>query len=165
MKTTLLAMATIASLGMTATAQAADVTFTGAVSAKTCELVPEVDGGVNNLVDLGTVDVNSLGGVVQFTFKAKEIANCASGGMLTEMQWSGAALGAIGLNATSGSADDATVLLVAKGTKDVNITKTTDIAEFTVEQVTAGVTYTAQLKSGAKAGTFRTAAAYSVAYK
>ena len=167
MNKTFLAMATIASLGMISIAQAAtpnEVVFIGAVSAKTCELVPEVNGAVNNLIDLGTVAPSATGTAVAFKFKAVDIADCASIAMVTTMQWSGA-LGATGLEMTSGTAKGTTVLLASTGATAANITKTTDSAVFTVAEVTAGAPYTATLKAGTVAGNFRTAAAYSVSYK
>ena len=170
MKKTLLAMATIASLGMISTAQAAtpnEVTFIGAVSAKTCELVPEVNGSINNLIDLGTAAPTKKGTLVAFKFTAKTPADCATAAMTTTMQWSGGALGAAGLEMTSGTAKGTFVTLTAKpAAGDVIIKNTSDSAAFTVADLTAGLDYTAVLDAtSGVAGNFRTAAAYSVSYK
>ena len=168
MKKTLLAMATIASLGMISTAQAAtapnEVTFIGAVSATTCELVPEVNGTIMNLIDLGVATPGNPATPVNFKFKAKTPADCGTTETIT-MQWSGPAIGANGLEMTSGTAIGTVVALEAKpASGPVNITNTSDSADFTNTDLLAGLDYTATLNGGT-AGSFRTAAAYTVSYR
>lgn len=169
MKKTLLAITTIASLGMISTAQAAnEITFNGAVNALTCELAPDVNGSIAGLLYLGTAPQNGKADTVAFKFKAKDVDNCGGilAGNAVTMAWSGSALGATGLEMTSGAAAGAWVELTTAPltAAAVSITSGTPDATFTGADLVDGLSYTATLNGGGTAGNFRTAAAYTVAY-
>ncbi|EAX4341529.1 hypothetical protein HP809_004931 [Salmonella enterica subsp. enterica serovar Richmond] len=58
-------------MGVTSTAASAngDVTFFGSVTATTCSLVPEVDGAVNKMIQLGQAKPSNDGKLVHFSLK------------------------------------------------------------------------------------------------
>ncbi|MBJ9214361.1 fimbrial protein [Citrobacter freundii] len=170
-------IASVVVLGMIGgTAHAAsEVIFSGAVSAKTCELAPSVNGGVpaNQVVTLATAEPNQEG--VATTFVMKPVNPTASGCTgLTDQNtisvgWSGSTLGAQGFKANPGSAaSDAVVLLTAKNSKTANtpITASAPSVDFAGDKLTTdGLEFDAKTKGGAVAGNFTSTASFTVAYK
>ncbi|EKH2092708.1 fimbrial protein [Salmonella enterica] len=163
-------------MGVTSTAASAngDVTFFGSVTATTCSLVPEVDGAVNKMIQLGQAKPSNDGKLVHFSLK-KDPSDTSCDTTLgatnikAQITWSAPEMGPTGLGIVSGAAKDSRVEIKtvnAEGANQVTITSTTDNAEFTGADVLAeGAKYTAQLKGGTTPGDFRSAAAYSVVYK
>lgn len=154
----------------TAHAGSGEVRFLGAVTDTTCDLLPEVDGSVNNLVQLGTAGIDGKAG--QKTFKLvlnpaqpdcaalpdDQVATIAWGGMFNEQ----------GLTNQSGLATDAWVNIKtvnATGTQ-TDINSTSHAADWTGDTLKAtGAEFTAELNGGKIPGDFASAAAFVVAYK
>lgn len=163
-------------MGVTSTAASAngDVTFFGSVTATTCSLVPEVDGAVNKMIQLGQAKPSNDGKLVHFSLKKDPSdTSCdttlGANNIKAQITWSAPEMGPTGLGIVSGAAKDSRVEIKtvnAEGANQVTITSTTDNAEFTGADVLAeGAKYTAQLKGGTTPGDFRSAAAYAVVYK
>ncbi|EDT0211804.1 fimbrial protein [Salmonella enterica subsp. diarizonae] len=163
-------------MGATSTAASAngDVTFFGSVTATTCSLVPEVDGAVNKMIQLGQAKPSNDGKLVHFSLKKDPSdTSCdttlGANNIKAQITWRAPEMGPTGLGIVSGAAKDSRVEIKtvnAEGANQVTITSTTDNAEFTGADVLAeGAKYTAQLKGGTTPGDFRSAAAYSVVYK
>lgn len=163
-------------MGVTSTAASAngDVTFFGSVTATTCSLVPEIDGAVNKMIQLGQAKPNNRGDLVPFSLKKDPNdtscdATLGGTGIKAHITWSAPEMGPNGLGIVSGTAKDARVEIKtvnAEGTNQTTITSTDDTAEFTGAKVLAeGAKYTAQLQGGTTPGDFRSAAAYAVVYK
>ncbi|MEE7414660.1 fimbrial protein [Escherichia marmotae] len=154
-----------------ATASQGDIQFFGNVSEVTCDVTPEVDGSIVNMIQLGTVKKNSAGEEISLIFKATDPSGgeCASlaSGKTASVAWSGN-LTADGIGAQGGLAQDAYVVLKPVNGQDSNkITSTDHVADFAAENVTNGngLQFTAQLQGGDTAGDFQAAAAYAVTYK
>lgn len=157
-----------------AMASQGNVQFFGNVTAQTCDLVPEIGGAVNNMIQLGTVTTNAgqgnthEGQAIEFALKAKDAAACTEAAKLgATIAWDGN-LGAQGVMNQGGQAADAHVVLVAKNatTPDTQITSTKSSAEFSKDKLTGeGYKFTAQLIGGATPGDFQSASAYAVTYK
>lgn len=148
-----------------------EVQFFGNVSASTCNVKPEVEGGVNTLIQLGTVQTNGLGSEIPFALKADNSdGTCSSLGdsQSATVSWDGP-LNDTGVTNQSGSATDAVVLVKAVNTADsnsVNITSGQNSAEFIENKVmTDGYKFTAQLQGGTTPGDYKSALAYAVTYK
>ncbi|EEZ9068036.1 fimbrial protein [Escherichia coli] len=145
-----------------------DVQFFGSVTEITCDVVPEVDGSVNNMIQLGAVKKGQLGKEVSLVLKAAGGQECAKlvSGKTASVAWSGN-LTSKGIGAQGGVAKDAYVVLKPKnGTTNNVITSTNHVAEFAAENVTGkGLTFTAQLQAEQTVGDFQTAAAYALTYK
>ncbi|EFJ1772838.1 fimbrial protein [Escherichia coli] len=148
-----------------------DVKFFGSVTEITCDVVPEVSGSVNNMIQLGSVKTGMLGEEVSLVFKAANASGqeCAQlvSGKTASVEWSGN-LTSDGIGAQGGLAKDAYVVLKPKnGTNSNVITSANNVAEFAAEKVTDGngLQFIAQLQGGKTPGDFRSAAAYAVSYK
>jgi type 1 fimbria pilin len=171
MKITTIA-ALIATCALTSSAAYAnsDVTFIGAVTAQTCEVLPEIDGAVKNTLQLGSVAPSEQGTAVPFTLKAASSVGCdaLTADMTASIAWTGP-FDATGLKAANGStAIDSHVLLStvnASTTPVVAMKEGATTANFVANLAsTDGFKYTAVLDAGATPGNFATAAAYTVAY-
>lgn len=157
--------------GSAMAAQQGDVQFFGNVSAKTCDIAPEVDGSVNNLVKLGTVNKGVDGDVIEFSLKAVDPAgqDCASLGTtnMATVSWAGP-LNTTGLANQGGLASDAVVLFKAvnSDTQNTPITSGANSTSFVENLVnTVGYKFSAQLRGGQQLGDFKSAAAYAVTYQ
>lgn len=164
-------IASIVALGMSnAYAANGEVQFIGAVTATTCDLTPEVNGSVNNMIQLGTASTNSTAPAVNFTLKADvSQSGCTS---LTDtdvasISWGGP-FNTQGLENQSGSAAGSWVQLTAVNSKTTNeiMTASKTIADFAGDTInTDGAQFKAVLNGGSAAGDFKSAAAFVVAYK
>ncbi|BAT36929.1 predicted fimbrial protein [Escherichia albertii] len=157
--------------GGSAVASQGDIQFFGNVTEVTCDVTPEVDGNVTDLVQLGTVKKGETGKEIDLVFKATSPAGdeCSSlsSGNTASVAWMGN-LTADGIGAQGGLASDAYVILKpANGQADDAITSANYVATFDAEKVTNGdgLQFKAQLKGGSIPGDFRSAAAYAVTYQ
>ncbi|EAY0104271.1 fimbrial protein [Salmonella enterica] len=163
---------TMASLGAISTASAAsgEVQFIGAVTAKTCDLKPEVGGSVTNMVQLGTANINSAATAVAFALKPDmSQSDCAalSNSSTVSISWGGQ-FNNNGLGNQSGSATGSWVGLKSINSKKVNsnITSSESSLDFTGDKIKdEGAKFEATLNGGAVAGDYKSAAAFVVAYK
>lgn len=164
---------TLIALGcMAGTAQAAtgDVRFVGAVTDTTCDLVPEVSGSINNLIQLGTAAIDGKAGLKEFSLTlnpTQEGCTALPDDKVATISWSGP-LNANGLTNQSGAATDAWVNIktvnATGAQKDIN--GTDHAADFTGAALKAkGAAFTAELNGGKVPGEFASAAAFVVAYK
>ncbi|EGB2808526.1 fimbrial protein PefA [Salmonella enterica] len=173
MKKNLLAVSALALAVMSGSALAAsgDVQFLGVVTDTTCDVNPGVNGAVNSVVQLGTAPTNDKGSIVNFSLKPDMsqtgCQNLAAGNTVT-IGWTGPFDGN-GLKAQSGAADDAwTEIKTTNATVDKTINTTNLSADIAGDQFIAnngqGMTFSAQLNGVTKAGDYKSAAAYVVAY-
>lgn len=168
------AIAMTMAAGSAMASQQGDIQFFGNVTAQTCDLVPEIGGAVNNMIQLGTVTTNSGSGTthqgqaIEFTLKAKDANACTDAKQLgATIAWDGN-LGAQGVVNQGGQATDAHVVLLAKNATTANspITSGKNFAEFAKDKLaTEGYQFTAQLIGGTTPGDFQSASAYAVTYK
>lgn len=151
-----------------------EVQFFGNVTAQTCDLVPEIGGAVNNMVQLGTVTTKGATGSahegqpIEFSLKAKDATACTEAAKLgATISWDGN-MGTEGIVNQNGKATDAHVVLLAKNatTADTKITSSNNSATFASDKLSGeGYKFSAQLIGGSTAGDFQTASAYAVTYK
>ncbi|MBJ9214348.1 fimbrial protein [Citrobacter freundii] len=160
-------------IAMTMTAGSAmasqgEIQFFGNVTSETCDMVPEIGGAVNNIIQLGTAQTGNQATAVDFALKAKDSTQCnAAAAKNATITWMGN-LGTEGIMNQGGSATDAHVKLVAKNatTQNTEITSTQNAAEFDKANLTGdGYQFSAQLKAGSTPGDFQSAVAYAVTYK
>lgn len=164
---------TLIALGcMAGSAQAAtgDVRFVGAVTDTTCDLVPEVGGSINNLIQLGTAAIDGAAGKKEFSLTINPTqTSCTTlpEDKVATIAWSGP-LDANGLANQSGAATDAWVNIKtvnATGTQK-DIKSTDHAADFSGAALAGrGAVFTAELNGGKIPGEFASAAAFVVAYK
>ena len=157
--------------GSAMASQQADIQFLGVVTETTCDITSTVDGNVNSVVQLGTVQKGQEGQDKNIVLKAKDAATCTGlTGKTATIQFVGD-LGDNGLNNTNGSAKNATVKLKTVNGKDTlvqEVKKGSNSVTFDAEKVTTdGYQFKAKLVSatnGCTAGTFDSALAYAVTY-
>lgn len=146
------------------------VQFVGTVSAKTCDVVIDGSGAVNNLIQFGVVN---KGATVSKDFSVKlKDPTCANGLTKAHFQWVSPNFNTKGIVNQSGTSTDSWVKLNAV-TGGNTTTDTTDITsannavtfDIVADKVAEGFKYTAELNAGQVAGTFETAAAYTVVYE
>lgn len=157
-----------------AMASQGEIQFFGNVTAQTCDLVPEIGGAVNNMIQLGTVTTKSGSGsthqgrAIEFTLKPKAGEACTEAAQLgATIAWDGN-LGTQGVVNQGGQAVDAHVVLLAKNATTLNtpITSEKHFAEFAADKLKGeGYQFSAQLIGGATPGDFQSASAYAVTYK
>ncbi|WP_097506621.1 fimbrial protein [Escherichia coli] len=152
-----------------AMASQGDVQFFGNVTAATCDVSPKVDGGVTDMVQLGTVSINNAGKEIPLVFKATNAqgGDCqALNGKTATVTWAGP-LTDKGIANQNGVANDAYVILTSTNAKvDQAITKDDNSVDFDATKVIGdGLAFKAQLKGGATAGDFQSAAAYAITYQ
>lgn len=151
-----------------AMASQGEVQFFGNVTAETCDLVPEINGSVNNMIQLGSAKVNGEAQPVDFAFKKASGVDCtAAAAKNATITWSGN-LGAEGIMNQTGLAKDAHVELTAKNatTQNTLITSAKHTAEFDKSKLDGeGYLFSAKLKGGATPGDFQSVAAYAVTYQ
>ncbi|EAC1501190.1 TPA: fimbrial protein [Escherichia coli] len=157
--------------GSAMASQQAEIQFLGVVTETTCDITSTVDGNVNSVVQLGTVQKGQEGQDKNIVLKAKDAAACTGlTGKIATIQFVGD-LGDNGLNNTNGSAKNATVKLKTVNGKDTlvqEVKKGSNSVTFDAEKVTTdGYQFKAKLVSatnGGTAGTFDSALAYAVTY-
>lgn len=163
-------IASIVALGMSnAFAANGEVQFIGAVTATTCDLTPEVNGSVNNMIQLGTASTGATATAVNFTLKADNSTGCTGldASKTASIAWGGP-FNAQGLENQSGAASDSWVELTAVNSKTANeiMTASKTVADFAGDKInTDGAQFKAILNGGSVAGDFKSAAAFVVAYK
>lgn len=155
-----------------AMASQGDIQFFGNVTETTCDLAPEVNGNVNNLVQLGTVTKQQKGQEVSVKFKAKNPADASCAALTAQKTASFAWAGNLtvdGIGAQGGLASDAYVILTPVDAKnnDVEPIKASKTStDFSADKVIgAGIEYKAALQGKDQVGDFQTATAYAVTYK
>lgn len=139
------------------------ITFTGAVTSTTCDIVLDVDGLTNGsgMIDLGTAEVSGVGTLTTITLSPVDpgtTTQCTGVGELT-MTWQGP-LGATGIENASGSAIGTTVELKVDGGAAVTSTNTSHDFDLATDEIK----YTAQLKAGDTAGTYSATTTYAIVY-
>ncbi|EGM8354256.1 TPA: hypothetical protein OMI13_004098 [Escherichia coli] len=146
------------------------VQFLGTVAAKTCDVVIDGAGAVNNLIQFGTLTQGATA-TKEFSVKLKD-PTCVTGMTKAYFLWTSPNFNSKGILNQSGSASEAWVKLNAKTdtagntTADTaDITSTNNAVMFSIVDATKGFKYSAELNAGNIAGTFETAAAYSVVYE
>lgn len=162
----------MASLGMISTASAAsgEVQFIGAVTAKTCDLRPVVNGNVTNMVQLGTANISQAGSAVEFSLKpntSQSDCQALSNTMTAVIGWGGKFNGQ-GLGNQNGSASGAWVELKSLNSKTANtvITSNKSSSDFAGDKIKSeGAKFSAKLNGSTTPGDYRSAAAFVVAYK
>ncbi|EDM9065215.1 fimbrial protein [Salmonella enterica subsp. enterica serovar Give] len=173
MKKIILTTAVImASLGVIngASAASGEVQFIGAVTAKTCDLTPEVNGSVTNMIQLGTAGTNSVAEPVNFSLKpdlSQGDCEALSNSTTVTIGWGGQ-FNDKGLGIQSGSATGSWVKLasVNSNTANTSITSSESSVDFAGDKIKSeGAKFQATLNGGAVAGDYRSAAAFVVAYK
>ncbi|MBW5812815.1 fimbrial protein [Yersinia kristensenii] len=159
--------------GSAAHAAPVDVTFTGGVTAKTCDISVDSPNAMGNNIELGVVGKGVTGPAVSFALKAANAAggDCAN---LTaqdtaQVRWFSPKMDALGLGMTSGEANDSRVLLTAVNTKSANpvsINNSNDTAEFEANKVVNdGLKFEAKLQGGQTPGRFQSVAKVDILYK
>ncbi|HAI3449906.1 TPA: hypothetical protein HJM49_004432 [Escherichia coli] len=146
-----------------------EVQFIGTVAAKTCDVVVSGDGAVNNQIQFG---VTTTGSTVdkKFTVKLKD-PSCIETSKKATFAWYSPKLSERGFENQSGAAAEAYVSLAAKDGADNppashdDITDVNNTAVFTINQAEKGFEYQATLHAGSVAGSFETAASYTVVYE
>ncbi|PAX81814.1 hypothetical protein, partial [Citrobacter sp. TSA-1] len=146
------------------------VQFVGTVAAKTCDVVVDGAGAVNNLIQFGTL-VKGTTADKEFSVKLKD-PTCVNGMNKAHFLWTSPNFNSQGIVNQSGSATEAWVKLNAKTnaagnttTDTADITSVNNAVMYEIKDATKGFEYTATLNAGNVAGTFETAAAYSVVYE
>ncbi|ARZ01232.1 hypothetical protein AXW37_09840 [Yersinia ruckeri] len=157
--------------GANAFAANGEVQFIGAVTATTCDLIPEVSGAVNNVIQLGTAPIDNVATEVEFALKPNDTqAGCAAldTTKTAEIAWGGQ-FNASGLENQGGTATGSWVKLStvnAKTTAIVDMTASKLSADFDGAVLKAdGAKFKAQLNGLNQAGSYNSAAAFVVAYK
>lgn len=163
----------VASLASAASVYASTgiVTFNGAVTAKTCDVDLDVNGiaSATGIVELGTIDVDSVGDTVDLVFtpvKPGTTDPCENIAKM-KMSWEGPALGTAGIVNSNGNATGSIVELALKTAPTSLVTRATPMYEFTPASPGDPVSaeFTAQLKSASTAGSFNATTTYSIVYE
>ncbi|PAX81813.1 hypothetical protein, partial [Citrobacter sp. TSA-1] len=146
------------------------VQFLGTVAAKTCDVVVDSDGAVNDLIQFGRVDKK---GTVEKPFSVKlKDPSCVNNMTKAHFTWASPAFTTAGIGIQSGAATDAKVELTA--VSDGNTTTDTGVISSANNAVTfdlvqgkveEGFKYKAKFIAGDEVGNFETAAAYAIVYE
>lgn len=164
----------LALLSGTATASTGDIRFVGAVTDVTCNLVPSVNGAVNNVVMLGIASLDTPSAPVDFSLKSDGLGDCGTladagvvnitfGGTLTDQ----------GLANQSGLATDAYVEIMSKNSSEaadnaIAVTNGSNTRKFTgnlfKSSADAGAQFQAQLVGQTQVGDYQSAISFVVAY-
>lgn len=164
----------LALLSGTATASSGDIRFVGAVTDVTCNLVPSINGSVNNVVQLGTASLTTPATPVDFSLKSDGAGDCATlaDDRVVNITFAGALTDA-GLASQSGLAADAYVEIKSKNSSEaaansLPVTRGSDTRKFTgnlFKTSTAdGAQFQAQLVGQTQMGDYQSAIAFVVAY-
>lgn len=146
-----------------------EVQFVGTIAAATCDVIVNEGGAVSNLIQFGTVNKGNKSAEKSFSVKFAD-PTCAASLTKAHFQWASPNLSSQGVGNQSGSAIDSWVELKAVSgtntTTDVNvITNTNNKVTYAITNAADGFGYKAVLNAGQTAGTFETAAAYTVTYE
>ncbi|UCQ26595.1 fimbrial protein [Edwardsiella tarda] len=173
MKKIIIATAVALTLGSSTAmaAQQSDVQFFGNVSAITCDISPEINGSVSNVVQLGTVAPNTESTApANFALKAvtpvSQACKDLTDAQTATIAWYGP-LDGEGLTNQGGAATGAVALLATKNGKTQlvqDVTSSNSSVTFEANKVLTGFEFTATLKGGATPGDFRSAAAFGITY-
>ncbi|ECU3284686.1 fimbrial protein [Salmonella enterica subsp. enterica serovar Javiana] len=178
-------IASVVALGMVSggvQASEQDVTFHGSVTTVTCDLDVTgdgINGNLPNMVDLGQAKLGDAdsGKVVNFVFKPSQTAGNQAACDVMEanntasLTWFGTSFDGNGLGKTSGTAEGASVKLMATNAKTNNnqpVTANGTVHEFSADKLKTGgdgLQYSAQLIPGTEAGSFEAVARYAFSYK
>ncbi|ECN1504085.1 hypothetical protein YT21_23495 [Salmonella enterica subsp. enterica serovar Newport] len=146
------------------------VQFLGTIAAKTCDVVVDADGAVNNLIQFGRINKDETVSK-PFTVKLKD-PTCVDNMTKAHFQWASPAFNTNGIGNQSGTATDSWVKLNAvtggnTTTQTADITSANNAVTFDIVagKANEGFKYVAELNAGQQLGTFETAAAYSVVYE
>lgn len=144
------------------------VQFVGTVAAKTCDVVIDGAGAVNNLIQFGTT-TKGQNVTKEFSVKLKD-PTCVDNLTKAHFTWVSPNFNSQGIANQSGSSTDSWVKLNAvsgtnTSTTVADITSTNNVVDFNIVDATQGFGYKAVLNAGQTPGTFETAAAYSVVYE
>ncbi|EJJ1582254.1 hypothetical protein NIO92_004505 [Salmonella enterica] len=146
------------------------VQFLGTVAAKTCDVVVDGAGAVNNLIQFGTVAKDGQK-TKEFSVKLKD-PSCVTGMTKAHFLWTSPNFNSKGIANQSGTASEAWVKLNAKTDATGNttttvqdITSTSNAVDFAIVDASKGFGFSAEFNAGKVPGTFETAAAYSVVYE
>ncbi|ENS0117644.1 hypothetical protein ACYI8D_004429 [Escherichia coli] len=171
---TMTAGSAMAALG--AAGSQGEVRFLATITAKTCDLVVEGSGGVNNVIQFGSHTANGAAVTKNFVMKPVDpdcFAPSAGAKAKAHFTWVSPNFDAQGIKNQSGTATDAWVELkavtegtsVASNTDAITSTNNAVTFEFDEAAKAQGFKYTAKLTPGAAVGAFDTAAAYTVVYE
>lgn len=169
-----IAMAMTAGSAMAALGDAGaqgQVQFVATIAAKTCDLVVEGDGAVNDVIQFGSHNASGVAVTKEFFMKAKD-PSCLTAGK-AHFKWTSSNFDAQGIKNQGGTATDTWVELkaVTDGTSTADntnpITSMNNKVTFTFDDDAKanGFKYSAKLTPGAQVGDFHTAAAYTVVYE
>lgn len=148
------------------------VQFVATIAKKTCDVVVDGAGAVNNLIQFGTTTAGQ-NVVKDFTVKLKD-PTCVQGMKKAHFLWTSPMFNSKGIANQSGSSSDSWVKLNAVTdaagntvTNVADITSTNNAVTFDIaaDKAVNGFKYAAELNAGNVAGTFETAAAYSIVYE
>ncbi|HAW3224884.1 TPA: hypothetical protein JLS10_004542 [Escherichia coli] len=147
------------------------VQFVATIAAKTCDLVVEGDGAVNDLIQFGTHNASGAAVTKDFFMKAKD-PSCLSAGK-AHFKWTSPNFDAQGIKNQGGAATDTWVELkavtngtsVADNTNAITSVNNKVIFTFDNDAKAKGFKYSAKLTPGAQVGDFHSAAAYTVVYE
>ncbi|EEH8383377.1 hypothetical protein G3142_005452 [Salmonella enterica subsp. enterica serovar Montevideo] len=167
------AMAAVMMSGVAQAADSGQVSFMGAVTAKTCDIETSVNGAVTDLVQLGTVVAGSGDAgksEKEFTLKIKDAATCdVTATPAAFVSWNGSSLNSQGLANSNGTAADAEIKLTAVNSKTPNtaVNSTKNEVEFVAADVktAGGFKFKATLIPGSDKGSVDTSAAFAVRYQ
>ncbi|HAW2707030.1 TPA: hypothetical protein JLQ67_001731 [Escherichia coli] len=147
-----------------------DVQFVATIAAKTCDVVIDGVGSANNLIQFGTLNKGEKS-LKEFTVKVKDPA-CLTNLTKAHFSWTSPNLNSEGVANQSGTSTDSWVKLtpVTGGnttTQTAAITSANNAVTFDIVQgkEAEGFKYSAELNAGQVAGSFETAAAYTVVYE
>lgn len=173
-KLLVLSALSLALLSGTATASSGDIRFVGAVTDVTCNLVPSINGSVNNVVQLGTASLTTPATPVDFSLKSDGADDCATlaDDRVVNITFVGSLTDA-GLASQSGLATDAYVEITSKNSSvsaddAIPVTRSSDTRKFTGNlfktSAADGAQFQAQLHGQTQVGDYQSAIAYVVAY-
>lgn len=147
-----------------------EVQFVGTIAAKTCDVVIDGAGSVNNLIQFGVLNKGEKA-TKEFSVKLKDPA-CVNGLTKAHFSWVSPNFNTQGIANQSGTSTDSWVKLNAvtggnTTTQTADITSANNAVMFNIVQgkEAEGFKYSAELNAGQVAGTFETAAAYTVVYE
>lgn len=147
------------------------VTFTGAVTAATCNTGISVGGSPapSFQVNVGSVAPSTTGTPVTFGIVSQAVGGgvCTASGT-ADVYWSSASMSASGINNHSGSAVGSHVVLASAPSTGTATTVTAANTQTTFPNAdvvaSSGMQFTAQLVGGSTAGNYHSTATYNVVY-
>ena len=144
------------------------VQFVGTIATATCDVVVKANGSVNNQIQFGTVN---KGARSEKNFSVNFVdPTCANSLTKAYFRWASPNFTSQGIGNQNGAANGSWVELKAvSGTNTTTntnpITSTNDWVTYNITSAADGFGYKAILNAGQAAGTFETAASYTVTYE